>query len=62
MKLYSVRLWDDDLKEERTVLIVSTSEREAETEALDNDYLACAEAEEVIQIDGYKVIFEKVNK
>jgi hypothetical protein len=60
--LSRVHLWDNNLKEERNILVVAENLEDAEDEALENDYLECAEAEEVTEIKGYKVIFEKIEK
>lgn len=63
MKLFKVHLWNIDLKErdDQYTYIPAESEEDAETKALDNFYQECAEAEEVKEIDGYKVVFEKIN-
>ena len=58
MNLYSVHLWDKDLGVERYKTILANDEGAAEQEALDHDYLACAEAEEITKMNGCKLIGE----
>ncbi|GLC32905.1 hypothetical protein [Clostridium omnivorum] len=58
MNLYSVHLWDKDLGMERYITLPADNESVAEQEALDHDFLACAEAEEITIMNGCKLIGE----
>lgn len=61
MKLFQVSVLDD--AEEYCLLVVAESEREAEDRVAKMDCWSCfmfATASEVREVDGYKVVLEKV--
>lgn len=63
--LFNVNMWfigeEDDVE---TTLVIAQSEKEAAQIASEKDIEGydCFEAEEVTEINGYKVIFEKIKK
>ena len=60
MKLYSVSVMDDCENED--ILVVANSKEEAEDKVSNMDWscLMCNIATEVDEIDGYKIVLEKM--
>jgi hypothetical protein len=64
MKLYIVKMWmmfGED-RDSRLLLAESIEEAERIASEQDTEGYDCFEAEEVTEINGYKVIFEKIAK
>lgn len=62
MKLYNVKMWFMGDSEVDNRLIFAENEEAAEDKAmgLDKEGYDCFEAEEVTEVDGYRVVIEKI--
>jgi hypothetical protein len=63
--LFIVNMWFIGAEDEiETTLVIAENEQEAERIACEDDIKGydCFEAEEVTEINGYKIIFEKIAK
>ena len=61
MKLYKVYCWCDwDTESGTDIIKVAERKEDAESLITNAGYYNCAEAEEITEIDGYKIILEKI--